>query len=262
MGLSSNTLWHQTKIDGLRGIISKRRFSVSYSLEKLKSTSPFEFSYAFPMISFSDIPLSEFESHLNKYGGFSIGMKREWFLRKQFSPVSYFSDYSILLRDIIERITFYISNYPTLTDNERTDLELLFFQLSFSKNYEGPLITSYKDYKNYRFSDEREWRYVPSKGSSTLKPYIPENEYIANKAIIQEEARRYYMSFKFSDINYIIVKDESQIVSIRNLVNRLLSTPNDLGEIDDVNSVNISFLTTKQVENDIFGKTHDIEILH
>ena len=262
MGLSSNTLWHQTKIDGLKGIINKRCFNVSYSLENLKSTSPFSFKGAFPMISFSDIPLAEYQPHLNKYGGFSIGMKREWIIRKQFSPVSYYSNYSLLLKDIIERITLRIANYPILTDEQKKDLDLLIYQLSYSKNYEGPLKTRYKEYTNYRFSDEREWRYVPTVVSSGLKMYIPENTYLIEKIRLQNEASRILMPFTFSDVKYVIVNDESQLVMIRNMVNNLMTTPNAEGILDDATNVNIGYFTTKQVENDIFGITHDIEILH
>ena len=33
MGLSSNILWHQTTLDGLKGILNEQGFFYSYSLE-------------------------------------------------------------------------------------------------------------------------------------------------------------------------------------------------------------------------------------
>jgi hypothetical protein len=259
MGLSSNTLWHQTKIDGLRGIIKKRVFRLSYSLEKLKSNTPYTFSYAFPMISLSDIPFAEFEAFLNKYGGFSIGMKREWILRNDFSPVCYYSNNSVVLRDIIERIEFYKSIFNTLDDSQKRDLNILFSQLAYSKNYEGPLTTSHKVYKSYRFSDEREWRYVPPKGSN-IELQIEESVYLQNKSVIQSKANKIILPFSFSDINYIIVNDESQLIEIRKMIEGLMSTPNFLGVVDEPDNVNIGYFTAKQVVSDIFGIAHDIEI--
>lgn len=63
MGLSSNTLLHQTNHAGLSGIIRDKGFKVLYSLEEIKSPSPYPFKFAFPMISFSDIPFTELSSH-------------------------------------------------------------------------------------------------------------------------------------------------------------------------------------------------------
>jgi hypothetical protein len=58
IGLSSNTLLHQTNHAGLSGIIRDKGFKVLYSLEEIKSPSPYSFKFAFPMISFSDIPFT------------------------------------------------------------------------------------------------------------------------------------------------------------------------------------------------------------
>lgn len=37
MGLSSNILWHQTTLDGLKGILNEQGFFYSYSLESILS---------------------------------------------------------------------------------------------------------------------------------------------------------------------------------------------------------------------------------
>ena len=38
MGLSSNILWHQTTLDGLKGILNEQGFFYSYSLESVSYT--------------------------------------------------------------------------------------------------------------------------------------------------------------------------------------------------------------------------------
>lgn len=259
MGLSSNTLLHQTDYYGLTGIIKDRGFKVLYSFEEIKSPSPFPFKYAFPMISFSDIPFSELSSHLYKYGGFSIGIKREWIINNFFSPVCYYSSSSELLRDIIERVVFYqikLVNGETISDDERKDCELIIRTLSYVKNYEGPLKLKKKkkQYSNYRFSDEREWRFVPS---------IAELNDDINNLILSEsnyQQRDTYISrigkpiipITINDIRYIIVEKEHQIEDLRNrMITSFSPSPSEINKIN--------FFTSKQCENDFLGLAHDVE---
>ena len=75
MGLSSNILWHQTKTDALKQILRTRTFRFAYSKEIIPGTGV---TMAFPIISFCNLPLAEFADYGNKYGGYSIGMSREW----------------------------------------------------------------------------------------------------------------------------------------------------------------------------------------
>ena len=77
MGLSSNTLIHLTdKKESLIGIL-KEGFKVKYCNEQI-SMKDGPISAAFPMISFSDIPLSELHLHIESYGDYGIGLKKSW----------------------------------------------------------------------------------------------------------------------------------------------------------------------------------------
>lgn len=259
MGLSSNTLLHQTNHAGLSGIIRDKGFKVLYSLEEIKSPSPYPFKFAFPMISFSDIPFTELSSHLYKYGGFSIGIKREWIIRNKFSPVCYFSSSSVLLRDIIERIVFYetkLSNGETISSDEERDFELIIRILSYVKNYEGSLKLKKKNkqYSNYRFSDEREWRFVPS----IAELYNDINNLILSEAEYQHKddyinrVGNPSIPITVNDISYIIVDQEHQIEDFRNKIISSFSP-----EPHEINRIN--FFTAKQCENDFLGLAHDIE---
>ena len=79
MGLSSNILWHQTTLDGLKGILNEQGFFYSYSLESILSReSKNNLNVAFPMVSLCDLPFSELNDYIKKYGGYLIGMKRTW----------------------------------------------------------------------------------------------------------------------------------------------------------------------------------------
>lgn len=259
MGLSSNTLLHQTDYYGLTGIIKDRGFKVLYSIEEIKSLSQFPFKYAFPMISFSDIPFSELSSHLYKYGGFSIGIKREWIINKKFSPVCYYSSSSELLRDIIERMVFYqmkLGYGETISDDEKKDYELIIRTLSYVKNYEGSLKLKKKkkQYSNYRFSDEREWRFVPSIAelSDNINNLIlSESNYQLRDAYVGRIGNP-IIPITINDIKYIIVDQEHQIEDLRNKMINSFSPSS--GEINKIN-----FFTAKQCENDFLGLAHDIE---
>ncbi|MBV3430531.1 hypothetical protein KSW92_13565, partial [Prevotella copri] len=76
MGLSSNVLWHQTKKDGLMGILKAKKLYFSYSLENILSFREIG-GIAFPMISLCDLPLSEFTDSKWAYGDYAIGLSRE-----------------------------------------------------------------------------------------------------------------------------------------------------------------------------------------
>lgn len=88
MGLSSNVLWHQTKKDGLMGILKAKKLYFSYSLENILSFRKIG-GIAFPMISLCDLPLSEFTDSKWAYGDYAIGLSREWGEKNGFNPVCY-----------------------------------------------------------------------------------------------------------------------------------------------------------------------------
>ena len=97
MGLSSNILWHQTKTGLLKQILKSRSFCFAYSKEVLPGSDKVT---AFPMISFCNLPFAEFADYGNKYGGYSIGMSREWGMRNHFTPVLYCDDTSNIMNHL------------------------------------------------------------------------------------------------------------------------------------------------------------------
>lgn len=261
MGLSSNTLLHQTDFYGLSGILKAKSFQLSYSLEEIRSTLDLHFKYAFPMVSFSDIPFSDLINHLNKYGGFSIGMKREWIIKKRFTPVCYYSNHSPLIENMIERFKFHQlqkNEISLLADN--LDLNAYLYHLAHAKNYEGYLKTSKKEYKSYRFSDEREWRYVPKiEALQRLEQffYLTEDEYNTKKKEYNDNILKFQLFFEVTDIQYIIVKEEYQVAKFKEYLKKMFKR-----EIDKIgwNNININFFSCKQIENDFLGLSHDIKI--
>ena len=109
MGLSSNTLWHQTKKDGLKGIIRDMCLYLSYSLEDVKSTG-YDAEFAYPMVSVCDLPLSETGNYLKKYGDYTIGFSADWGKRNHFAAVWYCDKSSLALKTIVETLARKISD--------------------------------------------------------------------------------------------------------------------------------------------------------
>jgi len=148
MGLSSNILWHQTKTDSLKQILRTRTFRFAYSKEIIPGTGV---TMAFPMISFCNLPLAEFADYGNKYGGYSIGMSREWGIKNRFNPVLYCENTS----NIVRRLASIISNLQSGAEFSDKVLDVLEC-LAYIKPIEDTLEVGDRKYTNYRFMDERE----------------------------------------------------------------------------------------------------------
>lgn len=86
--ISADTFFHFTdKISKVKGIL-KNGFRASYCYEEI----PFNISgghLAIPMVCFCDLPLSLTKNHIQKYGGFGIGMKKSWGLEMEMSSINY-----------------------------------------------------------------------------------------------------------------------------------------------------------------------------
>ena len=151
MGLSSNVLWHQTRKEAFFEILKSKKLCVSYSQEEIMP----KLRLAFPMICLCDLPLSEFASNNWTYGEYAIGFKRDWAIRNGFNPVCYYHHQSNLMQRM------YTLLRDAISESLSGVMNMAIYFLSYYKPIEGQLITSKREYKNYRFYDEREYRMVP-----------------------------------------------------------------------------------------------------
>jgi hypothetical protein len=100
MGLSSNTLIHFTKsIKALSGILTEH-FKIKYCQEIVYSISD-NSKLIVPMVSFCDIPFSQIINHIDSYGYYGIGLKKEWAEKNGLNPVLYIEKNSLLSDNII-----------------------------------------------------------------------------------------------------------------------------------------------------------------
>ena len=245
MGLSSNILWHQTDEKGFYEILTTKKLRYSYSLERiiLDTKSKFKLkSFAFPMISTSDYPLSEIGNNKWAYGDYCIGFDLNWGEKIGFSPVCYCSYGSHILQQANGLLNMAIKN------NSQDLIVWAMYMFSQMKFVEAPLKTKQKMFENYRFYDEREWRVVPNlteNNKAQVTPYLTEDGYNdykeknGGKSLLEigEE-------FQYGDIRYIIVK-----------------TKEDINKTKEIVGNEIHIFTKEEIIEDVVGVDHHEEIL-
>lgn len=242
MGLSSNVLWHQTNKKGLMSILKSRKLYFSYSLENLLASDKFK-GIAFPMVSLSDLPLSEFGDGKWAYGNYAIGLSRDWGVKNGFNPVCYCHQGSDYLRKMLDRLN------SSVVAGDVILLEKALFPFAYMKLVEGPLPR--KRFAKYRFYDEKEIRLVPDKESIVgFAPFLIDDQYDTYK---KDKGNSLLgtlgVDFLYSDIRYILVENEKG----RNQVQVLLSNRDA-----DINQIVI--LTKQEVLGDIVGNNHNEEL--
>ena len=247
MGLSSNTLWHQTKKDGLKGIIKDKCLYLSYSLEDVKSTG-YNAEFAYPMVSVCDLPLSETGNYLKKYGDYTIGFSADWGKKNHFAAVWYCDKNSLALKTIVEMLGRKIEVFGDKVEEDE-DYQKIIYILSYIKQYEGPLHK--RNYKKYRFYDEREFRFVPD--ADKLKE-IGEKPILWNYEAYKKAHKNSSLlpkilniPFDWEDVKYIIVEKDSEKSEFREIIKKYSGK----------NNLNISYFTNKEVKEDIIGMSHD-----
>lgn len=241
MGLSSNILWHQTTLNGLMAILKERTFRYSYSKEMVFNSVD---TIAFPMISFCDLPLSEFSEYIGKYGGYSIGVSRSWGIKIGVNPVWYCDFYSNVVHSIMKLLL------RELNSSDYGYVYELFEILAYIKPMEDKLKTKRVGYSKYRFSDERELRIVPylrDLESKSVKPFLYNKLYEEYKVSNNNSSLiELGESFEWSDIKYVIVKNKTDVKRVRKLLKTFNCDNEDIG-----------IFYQQQVKADFIGIEHN-----
>ncbi len=222
MALSSSTLFHFTdRIEGLISILTDE-FRPHYALEDLgdvfgRPSDRRDPVLGIPMVCFCDIPLSQTARHMQTYGNYAIGLTKGWAMNARLAPVIYShpeSDTAREILDLYERADpgpfrdVAGEQAPATAANFDCERERL---VCFLKPYKGRFHRRGQPSHEVIFYDEREWRYVPP------PPWraIDRDEYIdfrRLKAVNEEIRDRHRLSFEPSDIRYVIVADETEIL--------------------------------------------------
>jgi len=166
LATSGNCVYHYTgKFEHLLNILSDG-FKISYCKETI-ITDGYPRTYAIPIISFCDLPLSQVKDHMTKYGEYAIGLTMDWAVQYGLNPVVYLEQRSILNRSLMAVLNFMHEDWHEIMEEEafskwyETTYKGTISIIKSMKNFEGPLTRNGKT-ENYKFYDEREWRYIPT----------------------------------------------------------------------------------------------------
>lgn len=212
MGLSSNSVIHFTETkEALFGILQEG-FKVKYCREEI-ILDGWTIRLHIPMISFCDIPFSQIKDHISKYGGYGLGLSRDWAIKHKLNPVLYIQGESVLAASYRELVgMLYRKETEEGLDEEfrRKAKDIA----RYIKNYEGPLTIDGVNYKNYRFSDEREWRYVPPFSDSYNMMYTSEQFSKETREVANSKVAHLRVNFSPDDVKYIVIKDDEEISEV------------------------------------------------
>ena len=239
MAISSNTLFQFTSQRvTLEKILESKflwpRYCTEYFWEGYR--------FSLPMMCLCDIPLSQTTTHIEHYGKYGIGISKKWADEiKELSTVIYTRRNSILYKEVLSILKKHSSG-------ERLSTEEIFI-LSRVKKYSGNTYCSPNGKRvlvsRVRFYDEREWRFVPKKLSSS-DIYVEKSKDIKPISGDNEKTKG-YPEFEYGDIKYLIVKNDLEKDELIDYIDEMLKSKTNKEERKLLKS---KILTVKQIEED------------
>lgn len=177
------------------------------------------------MVSFCDLKLSELKDHMSKYQGYGIGLSKSWANKRGLNPVFYVNKHCAFTSNFITAVEHFHSHLESINDLDQFNAAASAYMdilntYRYIKNYEHDLVRKGKTtIPNYRFADEREWRYVPPL-SATKRPFVPLDkiESDVQKRGLNESISHLRLKFQPEDIRYLIIeRDEERMELIAHL---------------------------------------------
>lgn len=240
--LKPSTLFHFTGKEEYLLSILRNGYQPRYCLEYFPWHGNDYFA-SFAMTCFCEIPLSRIGAHIGRYGGFGIGMSREWAVSKLLAPIAYCPSEGSMFSDAIAQLINSIETKDNPNRNEQ--IKAVSKLLRHYKPMSGPQISRTEDNKlqveeRTDFSEECEWRHLPIVEESSLGKSIRGTigdwnmEDIAHldseKNRQNESNRAEVLTFAESDIRYIFVPSEAHVEKMHRelmLQNTLLPSRSD-----------------------------------
>jgi hypothetical protein len=274
--LSANTLFHFTNsIENIINILTND-FTPRYCMESFDFISEEDTitELAIPMVCFCDIPLSQIRNHVEHYGGYAIGLSKNWGISNCINPVMYSlpDSYSTqIYRLSMNTIPTHIGTLKDISNSckiKKTAMEKLqetiegmnssnllqFYFSNYMKPYEG------YSWENDSFSgdfvnfyDEREWRYVPDPymlHNHGIDTYITKEEFLNSDykdSLNMRIAEISKLTFTPNDIKYIIVNSEDEILTMCNQIDLLKGSANFQ---NDVTVLKTRIISNEQIFQD------------
>lgn len=243
MSISSNSLFHYTSNFKILKSIIRDGFYLSYCQER---------NAAYPMVSFCDLPLSKAKYYFDNYGKYCIGMSQSWAKKNGLNPVLYIDEDSYIIKSYTKGVENILNQHfkfkSDISISMRDSIIALFNLDRFYKPYQGELIRKNgKRVSNYKFYDEREWRYIPDINIKGFTHRIKTKQFKDYKSKNSKpHIKSHSLNIKANDINYIIVNNENEIPI---LIDYLLQTKN-LGNKKELAILTTRIITSKKIIED------------
>ncbi|MCQ8180864.1 abortive infection system antitoxin AbiGi family protein, partial [Methylomonas sp. SURF-1] len=234
----SETLFHVCKqLDTVKSILSDMAFRPSFAREVVNVNNMKTPYYWVPMVSFCDFKLSELDLHFQKYGYYGIGASKDWGIGNGLNPVLYLSQGCMFFGDVREAIIEIHNIYDKLAQRPHNqDDEALYQSLlnrsqtilkiySYTKNYQGDLDRDGEFIENFRFADDKEWRFVPQIepqfwGCNLVNP-TKEEKRSKKERLNNLLGRDHWLRFEYTDIKFLVVSNESESMELIEFIEKL-----------------------------------------
>lgn len=251
MSLSTNSVIHYTnKFDNLKNILCDQSFKLKYCVEDLEFLTSFKNKLAINMVCFCDIPLSEVKNHIDSYGYYGIGLSKQWAKKNGLNPVLYLEKDSILSKTFDLQLKRYLKLESEDEAVHKENIDDFFEFIKYVKMYEGPLKSGKVNNDNYRFYNEREWRYSVDNETAfenEIDAIIVESKYLKDKDKSNESLDGLRLRFNYDDISYMIVNEESEIPELLKCINDNFETKCNAQELKILST---KIITSNQICND------------
>jgi hypothetical protein len=246
MEQGKDCLYHFTdSIDVVKNILADK-FYGSYSRETFRwrnETTPF----FVPTICFADIKHDKVFEY-KSYGNYCIGLSKEWAVRNKLNPVLYIEKNSsvsdVLVKSLfgalggIRKLQQEVINVQRLADiakltkkpeqairarkateqlrHEMEAYQFTIYSIYYTKHYQDDLeLKTGEVLKNYRFYDEREWRYVPEFDCAVCELKTSEEEYKKWRGEgPKPRLANVSLDFDPSDIQYLFVSNQEDVKNL------------------------------------------------
>ena len=241
-----HTITHFTStLEALKGILS-----VGFKLKACKETiliGNVKKEFRVPMVCFCDIPISDADQHMRKYGRYAVGLTEEWARAKGLSPVSYIPPESDLAKSKLAAIDreiegelqrFFSRGKTSPSDliadalNDCSDPQPLMDVLNdmrYLKNHRGRLERANGEItEEYWFKSENEWRYALPTGRFSMFFYAEEMfkfDWMVNlvRGLLEDEK----LLFSASDVRYLLIEKEDDQPEVESHIHSLTECFNE-----------------------------------
>jgi len=201
-------LLHFTQeLSTLESILQSSAFNIGYCAENFEAEDKKISGVAHPMVSFSEYKDEDLIYQNIKYGGYAVGLSKDWAVNKGLSPVSYIERHSKAAIGISSLLT---ARQTCEEDVFSKELRLSIMQVKCFIKHEIGHNSQFKD-DGFNFKNENEWRYVPTKkqiGGHYIS--LDQSSFINDKEKYNNRLLPYPLTFSRSDIVVIYVQSKIQ----------------------------------------------------